>query len=334
VSKVNVICLTPVRNEAWILDRFLRCASLWADHIIVADQMSDDGSREIARRYQKVTLIDNSCPTFNEPERQKLLLEAARRIPGPRLLIALDADEMLTSNFLASAEWNRVLGVREGSVLHFTWLNLFPGMKSFWSPDYDLPFGFMDDGSDHVGAKIHSNRIPVPTGAPAIHLKEVKVLHYQYTNWKRMESKHRWYQCWERRNNPDRHPIDIYRQYHHMYCVNDERTHPVKAEWLSGYEQRGIDMTSVCSEEAYWWDREVLKFLAEDGAPAFKREAIWDVDWLERGRKMNGGVPDRKFADPRGVSDKLVQWWLRKTQPQHARRPIRGIDRVLKTIYQ
>jgi hypothetical protein len=334
MAKVNVICLTPVKNEAWILDRFLRCASLWADHIIIADQMSDDGSREIARRHQKVTLIENSSPTYSELERQKLLLEAARRLPGPKLLVALDADEMLTSNFLTSQEWNRVLEAPAGSVIHFKWLNLLPGAKSYWSPDYHSPFGFMDDGSEHVGAKIHSNRIPMPKGAPAMHLKEVKVLHYQYMNWQRMESKHRWYQCWERRNNPDRHPIEIYREYHHMYSVNDARIHPVQSEWLSGYEQRGIDMTSVRQDEVYWWDREILKFLAEDGANAFKREAIWDVDWLERSRMMNSGLQDCKFTDPRGFSDKLVQWWLKKTQPKHARRSVRGVDRVLKAIYQ
>ena len=70
-GKPIVICLTPVRNEALILDRFLKATSLWADHIIIADQMSTDGSREIAKKHPKVTLIDNLSETFNEPERQK-----------------------------------------------------------------------------------------------------------------------------------------------------------------------------------------------------------------------------------------------------------------------
>ena len=63
----KIICLTPVLNEAWILDRFIRCASLWADHIIIADQGSTDGSREIAQRYDKVIFIDNKkTGDFNE----------------------------------------------------------------------------------------------------------------------------------------------------------------------------------------------------------------------------------------------------------------------------
>ena len=47
----TVIALAPVRNEAWILERYLRCAALWADHVVVADQGSDDGCREIAAAH-------------------------------------------------------------------------------------------------------------------------------------------------------------------------------------------------------------------------------------------------------------------------------------------
>ena len=44
-----MIVMTPVRNEAWVLPAFLESTSRWADYIIIADQMSTDGSREIAR---------------------------------------------------------------------------------------------------------------------------------------------------------------------------------------------------------------------------------------------------------------------------------------------
>ena len=37
-TRPKVICVTPVRNEAWIIEPFLRAAELWADHIILADQ--------------------------------------------------------------------------------------------------------------------------------------------------------------------------------------------------------------------------------------------------------------------------------------------------------
>src|SRR5437016_10395582 len=81
-TDTKLICVTPVRNEAWVLERFLQCASLWADQIVIADQMSDDGSREIAARFPKVILVDNPSTEYNEGEYHRLLLERARQIPA------------------------------------------------------------------------------------------------------------------------------------------------------------------------------------------------------------------------------------------------------------
>jgi hypothetical protein len=331
-ERPKVICLTPVKNEAWILNRFLKCASLWADHIIIADQQSDDRSREIAYSYPKVILVENISSTFNELKRQKLLLETARRIPEPRLLIALDADEALTANFMNHPEWNTVLQAPVGTVIRFQWANLLPDMCSYWTPTYDFAMGFMDDGSEHTGKKIHNPRIPVPAQASTLMLRDIKVLHYQYTDWERMKSKNRWYQCWERLNQPSRQAIDIYRQYHHMDALPQQVINPLPEEWLSGYEEQGIDMTSVYREGAFWWDREVLDWLAKHGSETFKREAIWNVDWLALSQTINSHSSLVDCYDPRSRFDKYVHRWLRKTQPIYSRREIRLIEQILKML--
>src|SRR5690349_7454919 len=116
-SSPQVICLTPVKDEAWILDRFLACASEWADRIIIADQGSTDGSREICSLYPKVTVIENPSKSFNEPQRRAMLIDEARKTPGPKLLIGLDADEMLSANWKDSAEWQAALRVPPGTIL-------------------------------------------------------------------------------------------------------------------------------------------------------------------------------------------------------------------------
>ncbi len=324
-----IICLTPVKNEAGILDRFLKCASLWADYIIVADQRSDDKTREIASSYSKVILVDNPSPTYNEFERQKILLSAARRIPGPRLLIALDADEALTANFLCSPEWNTVLQAPVGTIIRFQWVNLLPGCTSYWLSPYDFPWGFIDDGSEHIGEKIHSPRIPLPTHAPMIALQDIKVLHYQYTHWERMKSKRRWYQCWERHNHPSRRSIPIYRQYHHMDAISQREIQHLPREWLSGYEQQGIDMTSIYREPVFWWDREVVTLLEKYGTVKFKREDIWDVDWSALAQKINSTDQPVEYCDPRSAFDKYVHRWLTKTQPIASRYDVRLIEGIL-----
>ena len=71
MSKPLIICLVPVKNEAWILDRCLATASTWADVIIVADQMSTDNSREIALKYPKVQLIENPSVSFCRKNRNR-----------------------------------------------------------------------------------------------------------------------------------------------------------------------------------------------------------------------------------------------------------------------
>ena len=84
-SELKIIVITPVRNEAWVLDAFLTCTSSWADYIILADHHSEDNTREIAKKYEKVILIDN--PTFEWYEAQCLtrLLEEACKIHGDKV---------------------------------------------------------------------------------------------------------------------------------------------------------------------------------------------------------------------------------------------------------
>ena len=162
VTNVKVVCLTPVRNEAWVLDRFLKATSLWADVIIVADQMSTDGSREIAVKYPKVVLIDNDTEDFNEPERQKLLIDEARKIEGKKLLITLDADEMFSPEIFDSKQWKEVLLSKPGTVIYFQWANFAPDLKHMWYGNY-FPWGFMDDGTEHISKNaIQNARIPLP----------------------------------------------------------------------------------------------------------------------------------------------------------------------------
>jgi glycosyltransferase involved in cell wall biosynthesis len=328
MKRPTVICLTPVKNEAWILERFLKCASLWADHIIIADQNSDDGSREIAKSFEKVILIDNNSHEYSEYERQKLLVEAARKISGPRLLITLDADEFLTANFMNSPEWLTILNAPIGSVVRFQWANVRPDMVTYWAPPIEFSWGFMDDGSQHVGTKIHSPRLPISQSRTSITLRDIKVLHYQYTDWERMKSKHRWYQCWERINNPNQRAIDVYRQYHHMFAIPAKEIYVIPNEWRSGYEAQGIDMTSIYRPEKFRWDAEVIELILEYGSLMFKREAIWDVNWLVLSEKNHSNL----LEDPRSNLDKYIHHWLEKTQSFQDRLIVKLISKALRLL--
>jgi len=215
-NKPLLICMTPVRNEAWVLHAFLKATSLWADYIIIADQMSTDGSREIAMQYPKVILIDNDNPEFNEADRQKLLIDRARQIEGDKILFGLDADEIFSANFSETEDWNKILNSKPGDVFWFQWAQVQSDGKYFWIPDTYFPWMFHDDGKEPHGnyvRNIHSMRIPYPIEEKQMfYVKDFKVLHFQHYNIERNIAKQRFYMFVDYNLN-HRNPISLSRTY-------------------------------------------------------------------------------------------------------------------------
>jgi hypothetical protein len=330
-ARPTVICLTPVKNESWILARFLTCASLWADHIVVADQGSTDGSAEIAARFPKVRLLENPSSEYDEFGRQRLLIEHARRIAGPRLLFALDADEALVADAFTSADWRRALEAPEGTVLTMQWVNVLPGARGAWLPEHFIPFGFVDDGTEHHGGPIHTPRVPVAPTSPVLRLDALKVLHFQYVDWYRMKSKQRWYQCWETIHHPENPPVQVYRAYHHMDAVPPDRIVPLAPTWVEAYAAAGLDLTHWPPAKAPLpWDEDVARWLVRYGTRRFARIDIWDVDWPEVARRAGLADAAETLHDPRRPFDRLVHWFLRVTQGRHRRAPVRAAQRLLR----
>jgi hypothetical protein len=250
------VCITPTRNENWIINKFLAAVKLWADHVIVADQGSDDGTWQAITQTHGITAVANTSKSFDEKLRQNLLIENARKVVGKRVIIALDADEALSANCVESPEWQMIANARPGTVLRFRWVNVLPGFERAWIPPEPVPLGFVDDGSEHKPKTIHSRRVPWPEGAPVLDLKDIVVLHFQYVVWERMNSKRRWYQAWEHLQHREKSPLQIYREYNHMQgSWKAEELQPIRAEWTKNYDERGIDFRGLASEPVTWWDR-------------------------------------------------------------------------------
>ena len=310
----KVICLTPVKNEAWILANFLHCASTWADHIIIADQMSDDETRDIARSFEKVTLINNDSPTFNEPERQALLIKEARRIPGPKVFVALDADEFFCADFIHSNEWDKMISADPGTVFTMKWACVRPDKKNYYVFPAELPLVYVDDGYEHQGKEIHSPRLPLPPHTPRVPLG-VKTLHLSTLDLARFRSKNRWYQCWEFINQGgEGRAFELYRFYHTEFCVAESRLAPLPRKWVDGYLPAAAPL-SFTGKAYYRWDREMLGLLIEHGPQRFRQLAIWDTDWDRMHRDIFGSESPRSLKDPRSVLDKMIHRWLEATQP-------------------
>jgi len=323
------ICITPTKNESWIIRHFTRAAHSWANHIIVADQQSTDDTFKYLKESPGVTPIINDNPVFDENYRQKLLLRNARTIPGQRFLVGLDADEALSANAIHSKDWERIAKAKPGTIVRFRWVNILPGFKQAWIPPNLIPCGFIDDGSDHIGKSIHSARVPNPEGAPTLDLDDIVVLHFQYVAWDRMESKQRWYQAWEHVSHKAQSPLQIFRQYNHMRgSWNRDEIFPVKPEWFDEYVRLGINYSALKSEQATWWDKEVVRMLCERGPAHFRKIAIWEKDWNSIPRAE--AQPLHDLSDPRSPWEKAVHSLLRKTQGNRGTLAVRLFEYLLR----
>ena len=320
-DRPRIIVLVPVRNEAWILETFLQCASLWADHIIVADQGSVDGSAKIAAAFPKVTVIENPSSVFSEVERQRLLIEAARRIPGPRLLVAIDADEIVSANILTSPEWQAAVRQPPGTVLGFAKVELYESTKEYFLHSLEdknswIPFGYVDDGAPHEGKVIHTCRVPEREDSPRLNLSDVVVLHFARLNRLRAESKDRWYRCFERISFPEKNILTIHRLYDFYERLKDRfKIRKSRTEWFTNYQKVGININISESDTIFWWDWEVLRMFKDYGTKPFRYIDIWDVDWEKlRLRGLSQGVeglPTTPIKVPLSPQDRLIRATLR-----------------------
>jgi glycosyltransferase involved in cell wall biosynthesis len=201
MSQPLYIVMTPVRNEAWVLRAFLEATSLWADHIIIADQMSTDGSREIAKSYPKVTLIDNDRAEMHQAAMRRLLFEAAKKIEGDKILFALDADEFLSGDFVNTDDWQKIIRSKPDDSFLWRWMNLKRNDKTkystfchyYWAVHVsdDLWMGEFPDNF------IHEWRLPWSPKADESHtflLNDFCSIHFARVNQLRQHNKERFYQ--------------------------------------------------------------------------------------------------------------------------------------------
>jgi len=325
MNKPLLICLTPIRNEAWILHAFLKATSLWADYIIIADQGSTDGSREIALSYPKVILIDNNNPDFNEAERQKMLIDKARGIIGEKILFGLDADEIFTANFIETNDWQKILNSKQGDVFWFRWANICPDLKHYWAPETSFPWMFHDDGVEPHGnyvRNMHSMRIPYPfEERQMFYVNDFKVLHLAYLFSDRVEAKFRFYKFIDYEMNK-RSSITLSRSYKQSKVK--EEILSISDQWIYSKMTNGFDLFSCIDIQnlRFWFDKYIVDRFEKNGTNPYKKIDIW----------QNSFVQEYSLNDPRSIWVKFIHYYLQKTQTNYDVFPIKIIDKILRKI--
>lgn len=332
MTKPKLICLTPVKNEAWCLDVFLKAASLWADHIIIADQGSTDGSREIAKSYPKVILIDNLDEGLHETNRQRLLFAEARKIPGEKIFIALDADEVFTANFIETNDWQKIINAQRGDVFTFQWANIDKNGEYYNVPETPFQWAIYDDGTNPPKeGYIHVARVPWPENSKPreIHIKDFYVMHLMRLNYARVFSKHRFYQCTTLINEPKTSFVRMHRAYYDI-DARVKNYYKIPDYFVSNYNKQNINLFEDLdlTEPFYWQDIEVYKFFSEKGIGYFMGLDIFQKEWLDKINQLKGTT----YKDPRDIGYKLFHLYLRGTTPFTGTLVVRIVDKVLRLM--
>lgn len=330
ILKPQIIVLTPVRNEAWVLKAFLTCTSLWADKIIIADQMSTDGSRELYKLFPKVQVIDNDRVEMHMAATRRLLHKAAQKIPGDKIIFTLDTDEFLSGDFVHTDIWHKILNSRPNDAFGWQWMNLKAG--DFTKYSTHVPYDWAVHASEDLWEGkypdnfIHESRLPWTYKTDSEHefiTQEFYSIHLARVNQLRQRNKERFYQVSSLAiKNKYWNFIKIYRMYHreeHLEYFD------VPQDAYKFYEDNGIDFWSLVdlSDEGVYYTEEIIKYFERDGLKKYALLDIWDDDWCLR----------NKVKNPQKWYHKILLNYLRWSN-SHINYLTKGIDKIFNNIYK
>jgi len=97
---MRLVAVSIVKNEADIIECFVRHTLAWVDHHLIFDHDSTDGTREILHCLQHeglpITLFRDDAPGHLQQARSNHLTRLAAKTHGADWVLPLDADEILT----------------------------------------------------------------------------------------------------------------------------------------------------------------------------------------------------------------------------------------------
>ena len=307
MNRRKIVVLTPVRDEAWILERFLLATCEVADHVLVLDQKSEDGSREICARFPKVTVIENPTGDYSETARSRLLVESARSLFGAgNVLIALDADEILTGDTLVSKGWDTLRALEPGTVICFEKPEMLPHPPRCVRSAYWFPMGVVDDGVPYEGRLIHSNRIPLRQDAPRYCAGDIVAMHFARLRPIEFAARQAFYCMVENVNRTKTHRVrNCYYSPSIFLRFGEETSVPCPPEWFGWFAMRGVDLWSYRTDRFNTFHKRALLLFAQHGPGRFRWDDIWWEDWEAARRffstKEVPGISDQSLNPPSGL---------------------------------
>lgn len=317
------ILITPVKNEAHFLERFIQWHTRFFDHIIIADQNSSDGSWEIANSFEKVTAIRNTSMKFNEWERRNQLLTQANKLAKGGFIIGLDADEFLITD---TNRWDSIcqdlIVNHADATIRFSWSALLPSGNEWIK--YGTPaFCRAKCIGDLEKQFIHVPRVPY--GSYDHVSEDAIILHLNLFLPKRQQMKSWWYMALEAINGHG-NAIDTLR----LYTQSATGVAQTRIEIPPNVYKTIVEITQGLKECDAWdtWHKdEILQFLRQDTSNILRKVNIWDYPWNIELLTQN----QPPHTEP-ALFDELIFWWIKNTMSTRTSFPVRLLDKPLRKL--
>lgn len=278
------IGLMPVKNEEWILEKSLFSLCSICDYVIVADQNSQDNTKNIIKKFSNCILINNDANLHSSNVRLLLLNFVREIFEGNNLLISLDADEIFSSKIENDIiqSW-KCLPI--GTSISLEWLqlwrsiHLFRSDESVWANNWKY-FVYLDDRNAGIERRVlldHAERMPFNSSL-VFREDRVKVLHFQFVYFDRMLSKQSHYRIIEKiHGKKGSHKINS------TYKITkDEKNIMFKkldSDIYDNWKREGLIFDFTMNESFFWYDQEILSYFMKYGTRKFWDLDIWDIDW-------------------------------------------------------
>lgn len=291
---MKLINILPVRNEACFLGCTARALLEWCDEIVALNHASTDQTPDILREIQRetrtwltdangdltgeyrdrVTILEEPNPQWNEMDHRQRLLETARQ-RGATHIATLDADEILTGDMPGSIRAT-IESLRQGEFAGIPMKNLHRSLtryrsdRSVWG---SYRAGTMIAFADHPRLNWrpekgyqHHHRSPNGSRQAWIIQCAGGILHLQFANWARLVAKHALYKVTERVRWPAKSVQEIDRMYSMALDETGLETTECPAVWWDRYADlmRHLDL-----EAEPWQAAEARRIVAQHGAAMF-----------------------------------------------------------------
>ena len=305
---MKVIAHLTVKNEAWVIEHTLASLSGFCDVILVNDQQSTDGTRDIAARFPKAVWIESPESKVCEQARWQLW-DVARDYDGTNLVWCTDADELVSPRLVRRFLDERRAELAGGTVIDTLYCHFWnsperyrTGLGGAYAPHLK-PVAIVDDRRANYDRSralpLHEERVPIAAGARRLKAEHVPVMHLQWLLPNRSQMRQAWYRCREWIHG-GRSAAAINEFYSITLPSLYVQTAPIPQAWLEGVTLPG----TAGDAQPSWHEADILRWFDERGVAFFEPIEIWEVPRLRQEFRQRAGRsprPDRSYLPPRIV---------------------------------